>query len=124
MRRVEDLQVVAVADPAPGRAELVGELFGLGAGDCVSDYRELLARDDIDAVSIGTPPATHREIIEAVAAAGKHAICEKPLATTLADSPPPLAAADAAGITLAIYHNYLYYHGPRKAKELIDAGSI
>ena len=124
MRRVDDLQVVAVADPAPGRAELVGELFGLGAGDCVTDYRELLARDDIDAVSIGTPPATHREIIEAVAAAGKHVICEKPLATTLADADACIAAAEGAGITLAMYHNYLYYHGPRVAKELVDAGAI
>ena len=124
MLRVDDLQVVAVADPAPGRAELVGELFGLLACDCVTDYRELLARNDIDAVSIGTPPATHREIIEAVAAAGKHLICEKPLATTLADADACIAAAEGAGITLAMYHNYLYYHGPRVAKELVDSGVI
>jgi predicted dehydrogenase len=124
MLRVDDLQVVAVADPAPGRAELVGELFGLLACDCVTDYRELLARNDIDAVSIGTPPATHREIIEAVAAAGKHLICEKPLATTLADADACIAAAEDAGVTLAMYHNYLYYHGPRVAKELVDSGVI
>jgi predicted dehydrogenase len=124
IRRVGDIEVVAVADPAPGRAELVGSLFGLAAGDCLTDYRELLARDDIDAVSIGTPPATHREIIEAVAAAGKSVICEKPLATTLADADAAIAAAEAAGITLAMYHNYLYYHGPRVAQELIASGAI
>jgi predicted dehydrogenase len=124
MLRVDDVEVVAVADPAPGRAELVGSLFGLPAADCLTDYRELLARDDIDAVSVGTPPATHREIIEAAAAAGKHAICEKPLATTLADADAAIAAAASAGTMLAMYHNYLYYHGPRVAKELVDAGAI
>jgi predicted dehydrogenase len=124
INRVDGMEVAAVADPAPGRAELVGSLFGLTGDDCLSDYRELLAREDIDAVSIGTPPATHREIVEAVAAAGKHAICEKPLATTLADADAAITAADNAGIKLAMYHNYLYYHGPRVAQELIAAGAI
>ena len=124
LRRVREIEVVAVADPAPGRALLVGAQFGLDAGDCVTDYRELLARDDVDAVSIGTPPITHREIVEACAAAGKDVICEKPLATTLADADAAIAAAAAAGTRLAMYHNYLYYHGPRVAGELIAAGAI
>ena len=124
MLRVDGIEVAAVADPSPGRAELVGSLFGLAGGDCLTDYRELLARDDIDAVSIGTPPATHREIIAAVAAAGKQMICEKPLATTLADADAAIAAAEDAGVSLAMYHNYLYYQGPRLAQELIAAGVI
>jgi predicted dehydrogenase len=124
MRRVDELQVVAVADPAPGRAALVGAQLGLAPADCLADYRALLQRDDVDAVSIGTPPATHREIVQAAAAAGKHVICEKPLATTLADADAAIAAADAAGIRLAMYHNYLYYHGPRVARELVAGGAI
>ena len=122
--RVDDAEVVVVADPAPGRAELVGQQFGLASKDCLADYREVLSRDDVDVVSIGTPPATHREIIEAAAAAGKHIICEKPLATTLADADAAIAAAEAAGVTLAMYHNYLYYPAPMKARQLIDEGAI
>ncbi len=124
MRRVDELEVVAVADPAPGRAELVGGQFGLDGDRCLTDYRALLERDDVDAVSIGTPPTTHRDIIEAAAAAGKHVICEKPIATTLADADAAIDAAATAGTVLAMYHNYLYYHGPRVARELIDAGAI
>jgi len=122
--RVDGIEVVAVADPAPGRAALVGAQLGLAAFDCVSDYRALLARDDIDVVSVGTPPTTHREIAEAAAAAGKHVICEKPLATTLADADAAIAAAAGAVTTLAMYHNYLYYQGPRLARKLVDEGAI
>jgi predicted dehydrogenase len=124
LRRVDEVEVAAVADPAPGRAELVGAGFGLASQDVHLDYRELLARDDVEAVSIATPPTTHRAILEAAVAAGKHVICEKPIATTLADADAMVAAASAAGRVFAMYHNYLYYKGPRKARELIDAGAI
>jgi predicted dehydrogenase len=124
MRRAEEVEVVAVADPAPGRATLVGAGFGLDTADCLTDFRALLARDDVDVVSVATPPATHREIIEAAAAAGKHVVCEKPLATNLADADAAIAAAEGAGVTLAMYHNYLYFHGPRTARQIIDSGAI
>jgi predicted dehydrogenase len=103
---------------------MVGDLFGLPASARHADYRELLARDDIDVVSIGTPPTTHREIVEAAAARGVHALCEKPLALNLADCDAMVTAAEKAGVKLAVYHNYLWYTWTQKLRELIDAGAI
>ena len=124
MARADGVEVVAVADPSPGRADLVGDLFGLGQAARYADYRALLERDDIDVISVGTPPTTHREIVEAAAARGVHVLCEKPLALNLADCDAMVQAAEAAGVKLAVYHNYLWYTSTLKLRELIDAGAI
>jgi predicted dehydrogenase len=124
MSSVGTVEVVAVADPSPGRTDVVGDILGLDASARHVDYRDLLARDDIEIVSIATPPTTHREIVQAAAARGIHVICEKPLATNLADCDAMLEACRAASVTLAVYHNYLYLHGPRKLRELIEAGAV
>jgi predicted dehydrogenase len=124
MARADGVEVVAVADPSPGRADLVGDLFGLDSAARYTNYRELLARDDIDVISVGTPPTTHREIVEAAADRGVHVLCEKPLALNLADCDAMLEAAERAGVKLAVYHNYLWYTSTLKLLELIDAGAI
>ena len=73
-----DVQVVAVADPVEGRAtELANEA---SIELAFTDFRELLNREDIDAVSIATPPVAHAETTIAALEAGKHVFCEKPMA--------------------------------------------
>jgi predicted dehydrogenase len=124
MARVDTVEVVAVADSSPGRADVVGDILGLDANARYSDYHDLLARDDIDIVSVATPPTTHCEIIQAAAARGVHAICEKPLATNLADCDAMIEACRAASVTLAVYHNYLFMQSTRKLRTLIGAGTI
>jgi predicted dehydrogenase len=124
MARAEGVEVVAVADPSPGRADVVGDVFGLGRDARHRDYHELLARDDIDIVSIGAPPTAHREVVEAAAARGVHALCEKPLGLNLEDCDAMIAACADAGVRLVVYHNYLWYTSTRKLRELIAAGAI
>ena len=124
MALAENVEIVAVADPSPGRADLVGDLFGLEPGSRYTDYRELLAREDIQVVSVGTPPTTHREIVEAATARSVHVLCEKPLALNLADCDAMVMAAERAGVKLAVYHNYLWYTSTIKLRELIAAGAI
>jgi len=84
------LERVAVADADPGRAESAAAQHGLEA--CTVD--ELLAREDVDLVHVATPPFTHRELVERALRAGKHVLCEKPLATNLEDA---RAMVDLAG---------------------------
>jgi predicted dehydrogenase len=122
--RAEGVDVAAVADVAPERAKLVGRLLGLREQDCVSDYEVLLGRAEVDAVSIATPPNTHREIVAAAAEAKKHIVCEKPLATTLADADAIRDDCDRNGVLCAVYHNYLYFAETMKARELIESGEI
>jgi myo-inositol 2-dehydrogenase/D-chiro-inositol 1-dehydrogenase len=91
--RVPGLELVALADPAPG------------VGVTVSDWRELLDRADVDAVAICSPSALHAEQVVAFAEAGKHVFCEKPLATDLASADRAIAAAEAAGVVLQVGYN-------------------
>lgn len=77
-----------------------------GAESLTTDYRELLGREDIAAVSIVTPDFLHREIAVAAAEAGKHILLEKPMATTVEDCQAIIAAAEAAGVKLMVdFHN-------------------
>src|SRR5215216_3343960 len=67
-----------------------------GWDEAATDWREVIARDDIDVVDIVTPGDTHAEIAIAALEAGKHVLCEKPLANSVAEAEAMTAAADQA----------------------------
>jgi len=97
-------ELVAVCDLDEARAREVAERYA--APHVYTDYRDLLARPDIAAVSIATPDFAHREIAVAAANAGKHILVEKPLATTVEDAEAILRAVDAADVKLMVdFHN-------------------
>jgi predicted dehydrogenase len=112
MLQSDKVQVVGTADVSPERARLAGRIAGIDEGACLSDYRDLLDRDDVEIVSVASPPSTRLKIVRDAAAAGKHIVCEKPLALSLADADEMIAVCEAAHVTLAVYHNYLYYFEP------------
>jgi predicted dehydrogenase len=72
----------------------------------VTDWRELIGRDDVDVVDICTPPGTHAQIAQEAAAAGKAVLCEKPLALTYAEAAAALDAVTRAGVHNAVGFNY------------------
>jgi predicted dehydrogenase len=88
------------------------------------DWRELIARDDVDAVVVSTPPSVHTEMCVAALEAGKHVLCEKPLARTPEECRAMVEAAEAAGRLLATGFNYRFYPSAKKARELLDSGII
>jgi len=92
-----DVELVAIADDDAARGMNAVAQFG---GDFYADYRDLLARDDIDAVIICAPNAEHLAMTLAAAAAGKHVLCEKPLATTRAEALEMIAACAERGVIL------------------------
>jgi predicted dehydrogenase len=120
----DQVRIVATADVSRDRATLAGRLAHVPEADCVTDYRSLLDRDDVDIVSVASPPGTRAQIVSDAAAAGKHIVCEKPFALTLAEADQMIDACEKAGVTLAIYHNYLYYYEHRLARRLIGEGAI
>ena len=124
MTRSERVELVGCADPSPGRAMSIGALAGLPESACHEDYRDLLTRDDVDLVSVAVPPSIRAAIVLDAAAAGKHVVCEKPFALSLAEADAMLEAFERSGTTLAMYHNYLYYFEHQLAARLIAEGAI
>lgn len=89
-----------------------------------TDYRKLLARDDIDLVDITTGNEAHAEIAIAAAKAGKHIFCEKPLAMNLAEARRMLDAAERSGVKHMINFNYRTAPAVTLAKKMIDDGML
>ncbi|KDN77618.1 oxidoreductase [Streptomyces olindensis] len=116
--------ITALADPTPERLELGRTTTGLAPGQVHGDALALLARDDVDVVDVCTPQHLHRDLVVAAAAAGKHILCEKPLAATPADAAAMVKAADEAHVVLGVVHNYLFFPEIIAARELIDEGAI
>jgi predicted dehydrogenase len=89
-----------------------------------TDWRELIARDDIDAIDICTPNNSHAEIAIAAAKAGKMVLCEKPLSMTVAEGEEMCAAIEAAGVANTVWYNYRRVPAVTLAKQLIDEGRL
>jgi inositol 2-dehydrogenase len=119
---VAEVELVAVADVDPNTSAEVAARFG--AKDHYTDYHQLLKRDDIDAVVVVTPTATHAEVISAAAAAGKHIFSEKPLAQTLSMCDEAIAAVAAAGVKLQLGFMRRFDPAYLMAKKKIAEGAI
>src|SRR5215211_4440728 len=124
MQATEGMTIVAAADPTPERLQAAAAAAGLAPGDLHADWRELLAREDIEAVIVATPQRSRPEIVIAAVTAGKHVLAEKPLALTPADAQGMVDAARASGVTLATVHNYHFMPVYRDIKEVLNSGEI
>jgi predicted dehydrogenase len=120
----EGMTIVAAADPTPERLQVAATAAGLGVDDLYADWRELVARQDVEAVIVATPQRFRPEIVIAAATAGKHILAEKPLALTPADAQAMIDAAREHGVTLATVHNYHFMPVYRDIKEVLDSGEI
>jgi len=96
-----DVELVAVCDVREAAARELAARTGAAA---YSDYRALLGRDDVDAVSVCTPDGLHREPCELALRAGRHVLVEKPIATAVADAEAIVEAASRTGAILLVGH--------------------
>jgi predicted dehydrogenase len=121
-RRARRAEVVAIASRDPGTARAVAVGLGIPRGH--GSYEALLADPEVDAVYIPLPNHLHAEWAIAALRAGKHVLCEKPLALGAADVERMAAEADAAGRLLV--EAFMYRHHPAwlKVRELVDTGRI
>ena len=118
----EELELVAVADIRPEMAEKAAKEYGAEAW--YDDYRQLLARPDIDFVDICTPEFLHHEQVIAAADAGKHIHCEKPMSATVSEADEMIAAARRNNVKLMIGHSRRFTPRYQKIRAAIERGEI
>jgi predicted dehydrogenase len=111
-----------VVDVTDGMAQTARDRYGFE--EASSDWRAVVARPDIDVVDICTPNNVHAEIAIAAAEAGKHIICEKPLARTVEEARAMAAAVKKAGVIHMVAFNYRRTPAVALAKKYIEEGRI
>ena len=115
-------ELAAVCARNPERAQEFADNWGYGSVE--TDWRALVARDDIDLIDIAAPNDTHKEIAIAAAEAGKMVMCEKPLGRTAEESAAMVAAVEKAGVANMVWYNYRRVPAVTLDKDLIDQGKL
>ena len=114
--------LVSVASRDQARAEEFARAHGAARG--TGDYGKLLADPEVQAVYIATPNALHAEQVIAAARAGKHVLCDKPLAVTDEDARRCVQVCRAAGVRLGITFQTRRHDGLAEAADLVRSGAI
>ncbi len=122
LRRLGDIDVVALAECSDDVAKSKAEILGIER--CYGDYRELLKDSRIQSVHICSPNYLHYEMAKAALEAGKHVICEKPLAISVAEAEELVELADKEGLVNAVNFNIRYYPLMRQLRLMVDKGDV
>jgi predicted dehydrogenase len=117
-----DVRVTALCDADPRTLERAR--VETGCDVITTRYEDVIARDEVHAVIIATPNMLHYPIAMAAIAAGKHVLCEKPIALAAADARTMAAAADAAGVRHMTAFTYRFVPAMRYLKHLADTGDL
>lgn len=121
LTRMPGVDLVVIADEDADRGRAAADQFG---AEWVADYRDALARDDIDCVVICSENVRHKELTIAAAEAGKHVLCEKPLATTVEDAQAMIDACNQHGVKLQTAFPVRFNAAIVGLRDAIKAGAI
>ncbi len=116
------VEVVGVMGSSPERAATKAEALGVGRVYATID--EMAADPDVDVIHITSPNYAHADQARTVLAAGKHVVCEKPLALSSADTADLVARAEASGLVNAVCFNIRFYPANHQAMSMVAAGEI
>ena len=116
------IDIVGVATTHSETAESAAREIGCEVW--TADYRDLLARDDVDLVDCCVPNVRHEEVVVAAAGANKHIRCEKPLAMNVAQGRRMVQVVEKAGIKTQMTFNYRYSPAITRARQLVEEGFL
>jgi predicted dehydrogenase len=117
-----DTKVVALCDSDAATLERAKQQTGIGAGS--TNFEEIVKRDDVHAVIIATPNFMHGPIALAAIAAGKHVLCEKPIAMSYAEAKKMAEAAEKAGVRHMTAFTYRFVPAMRYLDHLVKRGDL
>jgi predicted dehydrogenase len=120
--KIEGAEVVAISDLNESLLQQVAEQYNIP--DTYTDFREMLKRDDLDAVDVCLHNNLHAEVTIEALRAGKHVYCEKPIAGSYRDGHRMLEAAKENGKQLHVHLSFLYGQETKAAKLLLDEGHL
>jgi predicted dehydrogenase len=120
--QVPGVEVVAVADPREDRLAQLKNAYNLPG--IYADYRELIERDDLDIISVATPNYLHEPVAVLALQSGKHVLCEKPLARTVAEGEAMVKAAIECDRVLEVAFNHRQRGDVQVLKQYIDSGGL
>ena len=122
LSQLAEADFVACCDRDVERAKLMAAEHGVPG--VYGDLDELLASGTIDAILCCTPHPAHEPVVVAAAKAGVHVLCEKPIATTLAESDRMIAAAEEGGIEFGVIFQRRFWPAAQRMRDAIDAGKL
>lgn len=115
-------EIMAFFDPNPARSENYARR--LPGRQASPRWEEVVTHPDVDLVVSSSPPAARLDAVLVALAAGKHVLVEKPMASTLADADRMIEAAAAAGRTLAVVNNFIFYPEVLAIRDLLASGVV
>lgn len=118
----EAAQLVWICDTDESRVAAMGRRYP--AARTTTDYRNLFADSELDAVAVVTPVATHYQIAKEALLAGKHVLVEKPLTATVGEAEGLIELAKRKRLTLMVDHTFVYTGAVRKMKEILNGGEF
>ncbi len=122
LRRVEFIEAVAIVGRTAESARCLGAGFSIPT--IATDYREILRDPAVDAVHICTPNAQHFSMAKDALLAGKHVLCEKPLATSVDEGAELVSLAARQGLRNCVCHNLRYYPMVQQMRSMREAGDL
>ena len=122
LKALPNAEVIAIADVNEARLREVGERYGIKGR--YLDYREMLEKEELDAVTVATPDHLHRDPVIAAVKAGKHVLVEKPLATSVEEAEEMVEAARRAGVKMMVNFSNRWMSYMAIAKEAVESGEM
>lgn len=122
LKDIPEAEIVAFADIKEDLCKEFCKKYDIK--DWYTDYKELLKRDDIDAICVVTPPFLHEEMVINAAKAGKHVMCEKPISVNLLQADRMIKACEEANVKFGVIFMYRFMDQAQTIKKALDENRL
>ncbi len=122
--KIPNAEVVALCNRSRPKMEEKANIFGISENNLFTTIEEMLDKVNIDVIDIVTGPESHLDYVQKAAKAGKHILCQKPFAPTLAEAETMVQTAKDYDVRLMVTENWRWLMPFRIIKETIDAGKL